>query len=172
MHGERQLYESEWLALVLTDVEIPAGPRFEHHVVRVPTPAVGTIVAVDGRVLLLWRHRFITDTWGWEIPAGRVEPDEPLEDAARRECTEETGWRPGGLEPIAAFHPSNGLSDQTFHVFIGRDADHVGDPVHPEESERIAWLPVADVRRRLRAGEVADGLSFSGLAFAFAFDLL
>jgi hypothetical protein len=24
----------------------------------------------DDRVLLLWRHRFITDTWGWEVPAG------------------------------------------------------------------------------------------------------
>ena len=45
-------------------------------------------------MLLLWRHRFITDTWGWEIPAGRVEAGEALEDAARREAIEETGWAP------------------------------------------------------------------------------
>jgi len=172
VHGERQLYESEWLALVLTDVEIPDGPRFEHHVVRVPAPAVGTIVADEGRVLLLWRHRFITDTWGWEIPAGRVEPGEPLEVAARRECAEETGWEPGPLEAVAAFHPSNGLSDQTFHVFVGRGAAHRGAPSDPSEAARIEWVAVDEVRRLLRDGQVTDGLSFAGLAYGFAFGLL
>ena len=43
-------------------------------------------------VLALWRHRFITDTWGWEIPAGRLEAGETAEQAARRETLEETGW--------------------------------------------------------------------------------
>ena len=32
----------------------------------------------DGKALLLWRHRFITDTWGWEIPIGGIEPGEAV----------------------------------------------------------------------------------------------
>lgn len=93
VHGERSLYESDWIRLVLTDVEIPDGERFEHHVVRMPRKAAGTIVHDPARgVLLLWRHRFITDSWGWEIPAGGIEPDETPEAAAVRETIEETGW--------------------------------------------------------------------------------
>jgi len=46
-------------------------------------------------VLLLWRHRFITVTWGWEIPVGRAEPGGSPAQAAAREVEEETGWRPG-----------------------------------------------------------------------------
>jgi len=66
VHGERTLYDNEWLRLTLVDVEIPDGERFEHHVVRVPNQAAGTVVHdADRGVLLLWRHRFITDTWGW-----------------------------------------------------------------------------------------------------------
>ena len=96
VHGERAIYSSAWVNLHLVDVEIPDGPRFEHHVVRMPFPAVGTVVhEADRGVLLLYRHRFITDTWGWEIPAGRAEEGESLEEAARRECLEETGWEPG-----------------------------------------------------------------------------
>jgi hypothetical protein len=75
VHGERSLYESEWVCLSLVDVELPSGRRFEHHVVRMPASAAGVVVTDpdhDG-VLLLWRHRFTTDTWGWEIPAGRVD---------------------------------------------------------------------------------------------------
>lgn len=42
-------------------------------------------------------HRFITDTWGWEIPAGAADPGEAIEDTARREAFEETGWAVGRL---------------------------------------------------------------------------
>ncbi len=42
--------------------------------VLLPRPAAGTVVVDAERgVLLLWRHRFITGTWGWEIPAGGVD---------------------------------------------------------------------------------------------------
>ena len=33
-------------------------------------------------VLLIYRHRFITDSWGWEVPAGGVDPGETPEQAA------------------------------------------------------------------------------------------
>src|SRR5438046_60145 len=92
VHGERSIYESEWVSLRLVDVEIPGHRRFDHHVVRAPQPAAGAVVIDDDeRVLLLWRHRFITDSWGWEIPAGRIEPGETAEEAAAREVLEETG---------------------------------------------------------------------------------
>ena len=86
VHGERELYDSEWMRLVVVDVEIPGVGRFDHHVVRYPQPASGTVVHDPVRgVLLLWRHRFITDTWGWEIPAGRIEAGETPKDAAARD---------------------------------------------------------------------------------------
>ena len=79
IHGERSLYDSEWVKLHLADVELPDGKRFEHHLIRAPMPATGVVVRDGTRgVLLLWRHRFITDTWGWEIPAGMVEQGETI----------------------------------------------------------------------------------------------
>lgn len=169
VHGERALYESPWVRLVLVDVEIPDGERFEHHVVRVPQDAAGTVVHDPDRgLLLLWRHRFATDTWGWEIPAGRVDEGERAEQAAAREVLEETGWRPGPLTHLTSYHPSNGLSDQTFHVYEAAGAVHEGEPSDPAESERVAWVPVAQVRRLLRGGEVHDGLSLVGLTWWLA----
>ena len=34
VHGERYVYDSDWMSMALVDVEVPDGPRFEHHVVR------------------------------------------------------------------------------------------------------------------------------------------
>jgi 8-oxo-dGTP pyrophosphatase MutT (NUDIX family) len=173
VHGERVIYESDWLTLALTDVEIPGGERFEHHVIRMPNKAAGTVVFDRARgVLLLWRHRFITDSWGWEIPAGRIDPGESAEAAARRETLEETGWEPGPLRLLTAFHPTNGLSDQAFNIFLANGATHVGDPSDPSESERVEWVPIARLRELVRAGEMTDGLSLTGVLYALAYGAL
>jgi 8-oxo-dGTP pyrophosphatase MutT (NUDIX family) len=173
VHGERALYRSEWLDLTLVDVEIPDGARFEHHVVRFPRPAAGVILHDPGRgVLLLWRHRFIVDEWGWEIPGGRVEAGETLEQGAAREALEESGWEAGPLRPVCSFHPATGVSDQTFHVFLADGATDRGAPADASESERIAWLSIREVREAIRRGEIRDGLSLTGLSTAFALGML
>ena len=92
--------------------------------------------------------------------------------AARRETLEETGWRPGPLTRLGAYAPSNGSSDQMFHLFVAEGAEHVGEPTDIGESERIAWVPVDEVRRLIGAGELTDGLSITALLWALAFSAI
>jgi len=162
-HGERSIYESEWMSLRMVDVETPSGKRFDHHVIRMPSDAAGTLVVAGGAVLLIWRHRFVTDSWGWEIPAGRIDPGESVAVAAARECLEETGWQPGPTEPFISWHPANGSVDLRFSVVRATAATHMGEPTDPDEAARIEWVPLADVARLLRAGEIGDGLSVVAL---------
>jgi 8-oxo-dGTP pyrophosphatase MutT (NUDIX family) len=168
VHGERPIYTSDWVNLTLVDVELPSGARFEHHVVRMPAEAAGTVVTDDRGVLLLWRHRFATDTWGWEVPAGRVDDGETPEQAAARETLEETGWQPGALELMTTYHPLNGSSDATFHLFRASGADHVGAPSDPDEAERVEWLTWDAVRTEIGAGRIGDGMSLTALLFVLA----
>ena len=168
VHGEHALYSSHWIDLRLADVELPDGTRFPHHLVRMHRDAVG-VIALDAErgMLLIYRHRFVTDTWGWEIPAGAVDDGETLEQAAARETLEESGWRPGPLREIGWSYPSNGLMDQRFCYFVAAGATFEHEHDTPEV-ERVEWKPVEDVRRLLATGELCDGLSVSGLALAFA----
>ena len=135
-----------------------------------PNQAAGTVVhdEVCG-LLLVWRHRFITDTWGWEIPAGGIDPGETAAEAARRETIEETGWEPGPLRQLVTYHPTNGLSDQAFHCFVASGASHVGEPTDPGEAERVEWVPVDRVRQIVRDNEMLDGLSLTAVLYALAF---
>ena len=135
-----------------------------------PCEAAGAVVHdAAGGLLLLWRHRFITDTWGWEIPAGRVDPGESPEQAARRETLEETGWLPGRLSPLLTYQPTNGLSDQRFNIFLADGAVHVGEPTDPGESERVEWVSVDEVASLAQRGEMLDGLSLTAVLYALAF---
>jgi 8-oxo-dGTP pyrophosphatase MutT (NUDIX family) len=169
VHGERSLYESPWMRLGLADVELPSGHRFGHHVMRTPNQAAGAVVADPERgVLLLWRHRFITDRFGWEIPAGRIDPGEEPMAAAAREVEEETGWRPGPMRPLCDFNVASGVTDHRFTAFLAAGAEHIGAPTDAYEAERVEWLPVPAVRAALAAGEVVDGPGFACLSYVLA----
>jgi 8-oxo-dGTP pyrophosphatase MutT (NUDIX family) len=169
VHGERRVYDNEWMRVALVDVELPSGARFEHHVLRMPAQASGVVVDVADRgVLLLWRHRFITDTWGWELPAGRVDAGETAIEAGARETLEETGWQPGPLVPMFSYFPHNGTSDMTFNLFVATSATHVGDPADPDESERVEWVSWDTIRSEIAAGRIRDGMSLTGLLYRLA----
>ena len=175
VHGESSIYESDWVRLRLADVEIPGpqGRRFDHHVVRVDRPATGVVIHDPERgVLMLWRHRFITDRWGWEVPAGRVDPGESDEQAAAREVLEETGWRCGPLTRLCDYAPGSGTFDVRFVLFFAAGATHVGDPTDLTEADRIEWLSVQRVRDEIRAGNVDNGLSLTALLWCLAEGLL
>lgn len=92
--GEHTVYENPWLRVNLADVELPDGSHLDHYLLRQRPVALATAVNAHNEVLLLWRHRFIPDSWGWGIAAGVVEDGEALEAAAAREMPEETAGAP------------------------------------------------------------------------------
>jgi 8-oxo-dGTP pyrophosphatase MutT (NUDIX family) len=105
-------------------------------------------------------------------PAGRIDPGESPQEAARREVLEETGWAVGEVAPLLTYQPTNGLSDQRFHLYLASGATPVGPPSDPAESERIEWVPLARVRRLVEDGEMCDGLSLTAILYALAFGRL
>lgn len=169
VHGERTVYASDWVMLTLVDVEQPDGTRFEHHAVRMHPVAAAVVLDDQERVLLEWRHRFITDTWGWEIPTGIVEEGETPADAAAREVEEETGWRPGDMTLLLSYEPNNGIADSRHHLFLSRGAEYVGEPTDKNETERVEWMPLDDVGGLIARGELLDGPTLVGLLHVLAF---
>jgi 8-oxo-dGTP pyrophosphatase MutT (NUDIX family) len=160
------VYESAWVDVHLDDVEVPGGDRFEHHVLDMPRGSVGAVVVDDrDRTLLLHRHRFITDKWGWEVPAGWIDPGEAPETAVRREIEEETGWRPGRIDPMIGYNPLAGISTLHFSTFVARDAEYLGPPADAAESDTVQWIPLADVPGMAAAGQIPDGPSLLMLSY-------
>lgn len=114
------------------------GRRWEYHVVRLRHLAVAAVVNDRQEVLMMWRHRFIADSWAWELPMGLVEELETPEEAGAREVLEETGWRPGLIKPLVYAEPDNGITDSTrcgrTRSFRGRSG--VGRAVHEPGHDR------------------------------------
>jgi 8-oxo-dGTP pyrophosphatase MutT (NUDIX family) len=165
VHNEKPLYEDEWFDIRLADVELPDGRHLEHRLIRTP-PGAGCVTVKDEHVLLLWRHRFITGTWGWEIPVGKIDPDEDPAHAAARETEEETGWRPGPLSPLLRVEPTPGISDSVHHIYLADGAERIGPPEDDYESDHVSWVPLADIPALISQGEISTGTTLAALLYA------
>ncbi len=121
---------------VAVDTETRAdGQAIRRDVVLHPG-AVAILARVDADHLLLLRNRrFILGEVLWEIPAGTLEPGEPVEQAAARELAEETGYRAARWRKLVEFFPSPGVLTERIHVFEAREL--TPGPSHLEPGEEM-----------------------------------
>jgi 8-oxo-dGDP phosphatase len=162
-HGERAIYESPWVWLGQVDVQPPGGDRYWHHVVRLRRAAVMALLDDQARVLLIWRHRFVPDRWGYELPGGLVDDGEEPAQAAARELREETGYRAGQVEYLVRFQPMPGTVDSEHYVFTGRDPERIGEPTDPAEAARVEWVPLASIPALISEGRIWNAGSLTAL---------
>lgn len=96
------------------------------------------------RVLLVRRRKPPFEGF-WAIPGGFVEPDEPLEEAARRELREEAGAEPMHLEQLHAFgDPGRDPRGWTISVtYLARLSDAEAQTFKPKagsDATEVAWF--------------------------------
>jgi 8-oxo-dGTP pyrophosphatase MutT (NUDIX family) len=162
--GERTVYNDQWVWLGQVDVEVPGGERYWRPVIRLHRVALVVLLDDHDQVLMLWRHRFVPDLWGWELPGGLVDADEEPSDAAARELEEETGYRAGHVEHLVTFRPMPGMVDAEHFVFVGRNPERVGDSTGLSGATRAEWVPLASVPGLIDAGDIWDAGSLLALS--------
>ena len=99
---------------------------------------------------------------------GRLDEGEQLDEAAARELREETGFVAERLEYLGFYHPSNGSTNLTFHVYFGYGLRQVGELTDTNEIMRVAWFSIDEVWAMIAANEVRDGMTLTALLWYFA----
>lgn len=113
-----------------------------------PDVTVATVVVRDGRLLLVEEYAG-GDSLVLNQPAGHLEPDESLVQAALRETLEETGWDVELTAFIGAYQwkvPDNGKHYLRF-AFAASPLRHDPSRVLDEGIERAIWLTPEELER-------------------------
>jgi 8-oxo-dGTP pyrophosphatase MutT (NUDIX family) len=159
----RLVHRNPWFWVRRDTVDRPNGDRGDYFVVE-STPAV-FIVALDDheRVALVGLHRYPTNKWSLEVPAGSADPGEDPLDAAKRELAEETGLAAAEWHYLGLLHPANGLLAEDNHIYLARRLTTGGG--HEQEAEGIEHLDFYGLGDAIaRCGtEIADSQTVSAL---------
>jgi ADP-ribose pyrophosphatase len=142
----------------------PQGQELDYYVIEFARAAVGVVpVTDDGRVLLVQQWRHPVQKLTWSIPAGAIEQNESAADAAHRELLEETAHSAARLTPLYHYHPTIGVADQTFHLFLATGLTKSPAPPATTEIHDTGLFTRHEVESLLKQNEILDGMSLTAL---------
>lgn len=121
-------------------------------------------VTTDGQVVMVRQFRHGSQTLTLEIPGGMIDAGETPADAALRELLEETGYTAERAIPAGAVNPNPALFGNRVHTFVAPGVEKVAE-IRNEGAEEtwVELVPVSEIPRLVRAGEIDHALVLAGL---------
>jgi ADP-ribose pyrophosphatase len=105
-HQIRKVFEGRVFSVVVESITTAKGGRMDVEIVRHPGSVVLIPLTASGEVILVRQYRHAIGRSAWELPAGTLKPNEEPKKAAARECHEEIGLLPTGLEELGSYFPT------------------------------------------------------------------
>ena len=144
----------------------PDGQVIQRDLIFHPGAVVILPMASATDVVLLRNFRFVLDETLWELPAGTLEPGEPLLDCAKRELLEETGYTAEQWTSLGYLYASPGVLDEKLHLFLARELTAGPQQLEPDETIEPRIVPMQQAIAMCLSGEIKDAKTITTLLLA------
>ena len=165
MKPEKQTlqYAGRVVRLTTDEVILPNGHRTLLEVVHHPGGAAVAALDDEQRVCLLRQYRYAADGWLWELPAGKLEPQEPPLHTAQRELVEEAGVGARHWHELGTVLSSPGVFTERLHLYMATGLTPATAAHEHAEVIQVRWVALAEACGWALDGTIADCKTALGL---------
>jgi ADP-ribose pyrophosphatase len=159
-------FKGRVVTLTVDEVTLPNGHRAALEIIHHPGGAA--IVAIDDnlRVCLLRQYRHAAGDWILELPAGKLEPNEPPLTTAQRELVEEAGMQARTWHSLGRCIPSPGVLTEVVHLFLAMGLQPAAAAPEAAEVFEVQWIPVQQAFDWVLDGTINDSKTVVALTRA------
>jgi ADP-ribose pyrophosphatase len=159
----KRIYSGRIVTLDLNEVELPDGQHQMREVIR--HPGAAALIALDNqnRILLVRQFRSAAALVMSEIPAGLLNMGEDPMQAAVRELQEETGYKPGKIEPLGGFYAAPGYTTEYIHLFVATELVESRLPADVDEFIEVDHVTLESAVTMIEQGEISDAKTIIAL---------
>jgi len=166
--GGELLLSTRRFRVVRVEEALADGGRRHREVVRHPGSVVVVPLVSPDEVCLVEVVRVAVGRTLLELPAGTLDRVESLEEAARRELAEETGYRAGRIRAAGSMWMSPGILRERMHLFVAEDLVAGPQALEPGEQIRTRVVHWDEAIAMCLDGRIDDAKTIAGLLLTAA----
>ena len=144
-------------------VRLPDGSEGTREYIRHPGAVAIVPLFDDGRILLERQFRYPHGRDFIEVPAGKLEPDEPHLETAKRELLEETGYTAKEWRRIGVIHTAIAYTDEGIEIFLAKKLSLGARKLDAGEFLETLIVGFDEAIAMIRDGRITDAKTVAAL---------
>ena len=156
------LYDGKIVKLTRNLVELPNGHLAFREIVK-HQQGVCIIPVIDDNILFVTQYRSGAEKLMLELPAGLVDKNESVLDAAIRELKEETKYSSAKITYLGGYYSSPGFTDELVHLYLAEELYQDELPCDEDEFICLTKYSIKQANRLLATKQICDMKTALGL---------
>ena len=164
-----QVFDGKLLKVHRDLVRLPDGSQAAREYIRHPGAVAIVALFDDGRVLLERQYRYPQRREFIEVPAGKLEPNEPHLETAKRELLEETGYSAAQWTRLGIVHTAIAYTDEAIELFLAQRLTPGRPQLDAGEFLETLTVPFGEAVAMVRDGRITDVKTVAALLWVDRF---
>ncbi len=161
--SSQNIFKGKVINLCVDQIELPNGNTSTREFLDHRGAVAVIAITDDQKIVMVEQHRYALHSNVLEIPAGKLEKDENILKAAKRELSEETGIEAKKWKSLGYIHPAIGYSNEVIYLYLATGLTFKES--HPDEDEFIntRLMPLKTVLKMAKTNKLTDAKTLSAL---------
>lgn len=163
--SSKVVYQNKWMTIYEDKTIMPTGTSGIYSYLESNNSVVTLVLDEDDRVCFVRAFRYPSKSWGWELPGGGGEGENPT-IAAQRELEEETGILAACCEKVGEALVCNGFMTERMNIYVAYELSFEGKKnIGDEALSDMQFFSLAQIEELVAAGEINDGQTITALYY-------
>jgi ADP-ribose pyrophosphatase len=164
--SSREVFKGNLVELYFDKVRLPNNKIATREKVLHPGAVAVVPVNKNNEIVFVKQYRYPIDKVLIEIPAGKLENNEPPIECAERELEEEVGAVDGKFTHLTTIYTSPGFCNEKIDIYLVQDFMEKGSNPDDDEFLHIIKIHFDECIRMINSGEISDAKSIVGILMA------
>jgi ADP-ribose pyrophosphatase len=157
--SSKQVYNGNLLKIFMDEVELENGKIATREFVKHPGGACVAALNEKNELFFVKQFRYPYGKVVLELPAGKLDPNEPPLQTAIRELKEETGMTTGEMISIGELYPSPGYTDEIIYLYACRVESQGEKDLDDDEFLEVESIPIEEAVSMVLENKIKDSKS-------------
>lgn len=167
--SSKEIFQGSFMKVMQDIAELPDGTQSTREFIK-HSGAVAILALDNENNLIMERqYRYSVCQIIYEIPAGKLDPNEDILSCGRRELVEETGYVAKEWTYLGNCLPCVGYSTEKISYYLARDLAYTEPQLDEGEFIEVVKQPLDEVMEMAFNGQIQDSKTLSGLMLLYGY---